>query len=375
MQLPSKPRIPAHFALLPTEEGIRVCSDFANLLLTGSSARNLMPSLLPLLDGTRTPEEIQLHLFQEADARVVGQALELLHSSGLLEDAALCPPACLSEEEIRRYAPQTDFFARFSRDRYHYQARLKEAGVTLIGLGEVGRRVLQHLIWAGVGRIVLIEAETIGPYDLALCPLFAETDLGQPRAETLIARLAGLNPHVALEARNGSITSVADADRLLGSSDFTLCCAEQPRGDVFHWVNQACLNRGLRWLPVTVTAREALIGPAVIPHQTACYACLDLRRKSNLAPVLRPEAFERDLKGSGASPTGLPALFSALAAGLAALETIKVLTGMAYPVSLGNECVLNFFSLELSRHPVLRLPRCPACGHTRVQPSPKTWNI
>jgi hypothetical protein len=52
-------------------------------------------------------------------------------------------------------------------------------------------------------------------------------------------------------------------------------------------------------------------------------------------------------------------------AGIASLEIIKDLSGLTPPLTYNAQLEINLLSMEFALHPVLKLPRCPAC--TRLQ--------
>jgi hypothetical protein len=60
---------------------------------------------------------------------------------------------------------------------------------------------------------------------------------------------------------------------------------------------------------------------------------------------------------------------------LAALEVIYALTNLADPRSLGNLLAVDLFDLHLESHPILRIPRCPACSPTKDRPKRKVYDI
>jgi len=80
-------------------------------VLEGKAVEKLLPVLLPLLDGTRTTEEINAYLGEEIEPAVT-QALTLLADRRLLTDG---PP--LAEGTPAPAANSATFLAAVSRDR------------------------------------------------------------------------------------------------------------------------------------------------------------------------------------------------------------------------------------------------------------------
>lgn len=95
------------------------------------------------------------------------------------------------------------------------QVALSEAHVVLVGCGGIGSPALQYLAGAGVGRLTLIDDDAVDLSNLQRQTIFAEADLGRPKAEAaadwvrrfdgaievraVVGRLGGLNAAPLLE--------------------------------------------------------------------------------------------------------------------------------------------------------------------------------
>jgi hypothetical protein len=85
--IPSRPALVGWCRVV--EDGSRLLLEHGGSLVTleGRAVRALLPSLLPLLDGTRTRDEIAVALGRPVEPAVV-HALALLTHHGLLVDGA-----------------------------------------------------------------------------------------------------------------------------------------------------------------------------------------------------------------------------------------------------------------------------------------------
>jgi molybdopterin/thiamine biosynthesis adenylyltransferase/rhodanese-related sulfurtransferase len=105
------------------------------------------------------------------------------------------------------------------------QARLASSSVLVIGAGGLGCPVLQYLAGAGVGRLVVVDHDTIEESNLHRQPLFGMADIGKSKAETAAARLRAFNPEIAVEALVERLTPqnvarlVAKADVIVDAAD------------------------------------------------------------------------------------------------------------------------------------------------------------
>lgn len=154
------------------------------------------------------------------------------------------------------------------------------------------------------------------------------------------APAAGLEPFRAEEK--------AIDDGSLQGAACVLVGLDGPRPDLLDAVNSAALREHWNWLPGRIEAGAGLIGPLVVPGQSACYRCFLCRREANLATA--PEA-----PGSGGAAS---APLAPRIGGLMALETLRLVSGMAAPETYGRVLRMDFHAGRAS-HRVLRLPNCP----------------
>ncbi|MDD3991044.1 MAG: ThiF family adenylyltransferase, partial [Desulfobacteraceae bacterium] len=87
-------------------------------------------------------------------------------------------------------------------------ARLEAAEVAVFGLGAVGAFAVEALARAGVGRLRLVDFDTIQPSNLNRQLLALHSTLGRPKIEIARNRVADINPACRVDARSG----FADAD-------------------------------------------------------------------------------------------------------------------------------------------------------------------
>jgi len=105
------------------------------------------------------------------------------------------------------------------------QARLATASVLVVGAGGLGCPVLQYLAGAGVGRLTVVDHDTVEETNLHRQPLYGMGDLGKPKVEAARTRLLSFNPDIAIEAVAERLTPqnaaplVAAADVIVDAAD------------------------------------------------------------------------------------------------------------------------------------------------------------
>lgn len=101
----------------------------------------------------------------------------------------------LSPEEMARYARHV-IIPEFGLEG---QLKLKNSKVLVIGSGGLGSPVLLYLAAAGIGKIGIVDFDTVDDSNLQRQVLFTVHDIGRSKAEVAKERLQALNPHVEIE--------------------------------------------------------------------------------------------------------------------------------------------------------------------------------
>src|SRR5690349_17750754 len=79
------------------------------------------------------------------------------------------------------------------------QAKLKAASVLVIGAGGLGAPLLLYLAAAGVGRLGVIDDDTVSLSNLQRQVIFGTDDVGSRKVDRAEAAVERLNPHVTIE--------------------------------------------------------------------------------------------------------------------------------------------------------------------------------
>lgn len=76
--------------------------------------------------------------------------------------------------------------------------RLSRAHVLVVGLGGVGAYVAEMIVRAGVGRLTIVDADSVQPSNLNRQLVALHSTLGRPKADVLAERLRDINPQIEL---------------------------------------------------------------------------------------------------------------------------------------------------------------------------------
>lgn len=228
------------------------------------------------------------------------------------------------------------------------QQRLLDARALVIGAGGLGSPVALYLASAGVGRITLVDHDTVSLTNLQRQIAHDMGSLDRLKVESAAARMAALNPGVRTRA-------------LAHRADAALLDAEVPGADVVidctdnfatrHLVNAACVRHGR---PLVSGAAIGFDGQISVydsrrtgAGELPCYACL-----------FPPGAGFED---AACSTMGVFAPLVGIVGSLQAAEALKLLAGVGEPLA-GRLLMLDARRMQWSEIAMQRDPDCPVCG-------------
>lgn len=105
------------------------------------------------------------------------------------------------------------------------QQKLKAARVLVVGCGGLGTPAIQYLAAAGVGRLGLVDDDTVSLSNLQRQVIHGTGDIGRPKVESAAEAVARLNPNVAVDkiplrlTADNAATLVGGYDLVLDGSD------------------------------------------------------------------------------------------------------------------------------------------------------------
>lgn len=99
--------------------------------------------------------------------------------------------------------------------------RLRQATVTLVGVGGLGTASAPYLAAAGVGKLVLVDPDTVNATDLGRQILYTPGDVGQPKVEVAARALNRQNPGLSIEKHQQAL-DVAHIETLLDHTTIVL---------------------------------------------------------------------------------------------------------------------------------------------------------
>ena len=226
------------------------------------------------------------------------------------------------------------------------QQRLLASHALIIGAGGLGSPVALYLGSAGVGRITVVDHDTVDVTNLQRQIAHSLADVGQSKATSIAQSIAAINPDVLVTV----ITQRAD-DELLGKlvqgADVVLDCTDNFA--TRHAINRACVEHQKPLVSGAAIRFDGQI--AVYDPRNAlspCYACVF---PESSAPV-----------DAACATMGVFAPLVGIIGSIQAAEALKVLTATGQLLT-GRLLMLDALSMSWSE---VRMPKdgaCSVCGH------------
>ena len=233
------------------------------------------------------------------------------------------------------------------------QQRLLAAQALVIGAGGLGSPVALYLASAGVGRITLVDHDTVDLSNLQRQIAHDQSRIGQPKAASAAARMQAINPSVTVR----TLVQRADAallDELVPQADVVLDCSDNYA--TRQAVNAACVAYGK---PLVAGAAVGFDGQVSVYDRrlpgVPCYACL-----------FPPQAAVAD---AACATMGVFAPLVGLIGTVQAAEALKLLAGIGQPLA-GRLLMLDARSMEWTSIAVQAAADCPVCADHRTATPP-----
>jgi molybdopterin-synthase adenylyltransferase len=361
-----RPVLLKHYRLRvePSESGdssrLIFTSERKRFAIRGRSLDVFVERVVPLLDGQLTLDEIKERMADVFAPQDLHDSLSLLAQQRIVKDAERDD---LSRDTQLRLAPELSYLSEVAPDPSLFLDRLSEARVTVVGLGAVGVVAATALAAAGVGNLRCVDGSLVSPADPYLAQLFSADDVGRSRAETTREKVRAVSPSSSVEVVFDDLQTETEMAAVVGNSDFVLGCLDAGRVSTTHALNRACLAQRVVWSSATASAYEGIVGPTIIPYETACFRCYEARVVSctDDPPATLADLRHRMDRNVDESPYRENLAFGAGIVGhLLALEAFKAVLGLRPPTA-GRIVTVDFTTCEMRHSVVLRKPWCSAC--------------
>jgi len=247
----------------------------------------------------------------------------------------------LNNDEIRRYSrhlilPEVGLAG---------QKRIKAASVLCIGAGGLGSPIAMYLAAAGIGKIGIVDFDTVDFSNLQRQILHTDADVGRSKAESAKETIHGINPHCEVVIHNTRISSENALDLI---RPYDIVVDGTDNFPTRYLTNDACV---ILKKPNVYGSIFRFEGQASVfaPHLGGpCYRCL---YPEPPPPGMVPSCAEGGVLGV------LPGIIGCIQA----TEILKLAIGKGN-LLVGRLLLFDALKMKFSELKLRRDPACPICG-------------
>ena len=247
----------------------------------------------------------------------------------------------LSNEEIRRYSrhlilPEVGLAG---------QKKIKSTSVLCIGAGGLGSPIAMYLAAAGIGKIGIVDFDTVDYSNLQRQILHTDADVGRSKAESAKETINGINPNVEVVIHNTRISSENALDLI---RPYDIVVDGTDNFPTRYLTNDACV---LLKKPNVYGSIFRFEGQASVfaPHLGGpCYRCL---YPEPPPPGMVPSCAEGGVLGV------LPGIIGCIQTN----EILKLAIGKGTSL-VGRLVLFDALKMKFSELKLRRDPQCPICG-------------
>jgi len=221
------------------------------------------------------------------------------------------------------------------------QRMLGKSRAVVTGCGALGTYALSFLVRAGVGQVRVVDRDIIDISNLQRQSLFAEKDVGRPKAKVAEERLKEINSEIEIHGEVADINH-ANVQRILAGASVVLDATDNM--DTRFLVNDACVKLGIPWVYAGAVGVTGMVMP-IVPD----------------GPCLR--CVFPSLPQPGQLPTcdtvGIINTLPSMVASLEVTEAFKIMEGKEPNKEL---IVLDVWQGELQKIKIKKNSGCDCCG-------------
>ena len=169
-----------------------------------------------------------------------------------------------------------EYFQRYKRHILikniggHGQKKLGQAKVLLVGLGGIGSTVLQHLAAAGIGKIGLVDKDTVALSNLQRQTIYKYEDIGKKKVSAASNFIKKLNKNVEITEYDFFLSG-DDTTKIIGHYDVILDGTDN--FETRELINQQCVEQRKPLIFGGVSGWEGLVSLFVYKN-SACFGCV-----------------------------------------------------------------------------------------------------
>lgn len=244
-----------------------------------------------------------------------------------------------SDEEMKRYDRQI-ILPQVGIDG---QKKLKNAKVLIIGAGGLGSPAALYLAGAGVGKIGIMDADSVNISNLQRQIIYTTDSLSENKAISAKKRISALNPEIEVTAYPENLTP-ENAEDIIKNYDFIIDAVDNFESKFL--INDTCVLLKKPFCHAGILQFEGQV-MTYVPGKTPCYRCIFEDIPENV-----PNCSQAGIIGAVAGIIG----------SIQALEAIKYILGIGELLT-GKIFIIDGLSMQtrIAEFPT-KNKNCKVCG-------------
>jgi molybdopterin-synthase adenylyltransferase len=238
------------------------------------------------------------------------------------------------------------------------QQKLHAASVLIIGAGGLGAPLIQYLAASGIGRIGIVDDDTVSLSNLQRQVIHRTADIGRSKAERAAEAVGEINPHVAVDLLAERLTEANAASLVSG---YDIIADGSDNFDTRYAVSDACFHAKKPLVTAAInefdgsitTLRPFEAGPDGVPNPT--YRCLFPQKPP---PGLVPTCSEAGVLGA----------LGGIVGAMQAMEVLREIIGFGQGL-VGRLLLIDALNLGFETIAYAWDPANPLNGSASAQPA------
>lgn len=314
-------------------------------------------NIVSALDGTKTVDE--LAQFFNVNIESLKTLLAFMEKNGLLDVSE--PKTDFAQyKKFRRNIHFIEEYAESHEDLLKMWQSITGATVLIVGLGAVGTWTAANLAQCGVGKIILMDGDTVDVTNLHRQYGFCSADIGKKKVDVLARRLAEFNSQLEIIKSYNFLNenNLSEFDNL--PINLIINCADKPNVDTTSlFIGEYAMRRAIpHIIGGGYNLHLSLIGQTVLPGKSACVKCfektLEEENKIDSSKVKKLAVKNRKV-GSFAPMCSIIASFIGM-------EAVKILSDKIPPANINRRGEFNIFDMNITYKNYERRNDCEWCG-------------
>ena len=224
------------------------------------------------------------------------------------------------------------------------QQQLHDAHVIIMGVGGLGSPAAMYLAAAGVGRLTLVDFDTVDNSNLQRQIVHNTDSIGDSKTNSAKNTLLKINPETSIHCINKQLT----LDELEALFNTASCVIDATDNFATRFlINRACVSQQVALVSAAAIQYEGQISVFDNRQQnSACYACLYA---------------EGGEENTNCSDNGILAPVVGILGSMQALEAIKLICHIGETLQ-NRLLIFDALALQWRTMKLNKDPNCPVCG-------------